>query len=158
VLQGLRTSHPFRADSFENRNGSGLALLRRMRGMGLVEVVIATALLAVIALGISPLLIGAVRATADARLELDAAAAATSMMEQLLVAPFAGPLSPPDALTADAPGFSDVVISHAAILKRRWSVTLAWGDPDARVFSVRVLADGRPPVVTFTTVRSREGP
>jgi len=129
-----------------------------MRGTGLIEVAIATALLAVLALGIAPLLIGAVRANADARLELDAAAAATTRMEQLLIAPFAEPLSPVDALAVDEPGFNDVIASHSAALRRRWSVTTLGVDPDARVISVRILADGRPPLVTFTTVRSREGP
>lgn len=130
-----------------------------MRGMGLIEVAIATALLAVIALGVAPLLIGAVRANADARLELDAAAAATTKLEQMLVDPFASALSPSDALTVDEPGFHDTVISHSAILKRRWAVSAFGGDPSgARVFSVRVGASGHPPLATFTTVRTRMGP
>lgn len=126
--------------------------------MSLVEVAIATALLATIALGIAPLLLGAVRANADARAELDAAAAATTTMEGLLVAPFAAPLSPSDALDVDEPGFNDVVVSHSAVFRRRWSVATLGGDPDTRVFSVRILANGRPPVIVFTTMRTREGP
>jgi Tfp pilus assembly protein PilV len=130
-----------------------------VRGIGLIEVAIATALLAVMALGIAPLLIGAVRANANARLELDAATAAGERMEQLLAAPFTAPLSSSDSLNIDYPGFSDVVDSPAGRLTRRWSVTAYASDPaNTRVFSVRVLAAGRPPLATFTTVRTRTGP
>jgi type II secretory pathway pseudopilin PulG len=142
-----------------NRAGPAIALSECMRGMGLIEVAIATALLAVVALGVAPLLIGAVRANADARLQLDAVAAATTKMEQLLAAPFAVPISPADALTVDEPGFSEAVASHSATLKLRWSVAAFGGSPaDARVFTVRALADARPPLVTFTTVRTRSAP
>ena len=127
--------------------------------MGLIEVAIATALLAVIALGVAPLLIGAVRANGEARLELDATAVATAEMEQLLAAPFTTPISPADALTADYPGFSDAVPSHSALLTRRWCVVAFGADAgNARVFTVRVWAPGHPPVTTLTTVRTRTGP
>ncbi len=127
--------------------------------MGLIEVAIATALMAVVALGVAPLLMVAVRANADARLELDAAAAATERMEQLLADPFSMSLSPSDSLATDYPGFSDMVLSYSAALRRRWSVSALESDPgNTRVFTVRVLAAGRPPLATFTTVRTRTGP
>jgi type II secretory pathway pseudopilin PulG len=129
-----------------------------MRGIGLIEVAIATALMAVIALGVAPLLTGAVRANADARLELDAAAAATERMEQLLASPFSAALSPSDSLTTDYPDFSDAVASHSAMLTRRWSVVPMYSDTaDTRVLTVRIFAPGRPPLVTFTTIRTRTG-
>ena len=79
--------------------------------------------------------------------------------EVVVSGPFASALSPSDALTVDEPGFHDIVISHSAILKRRWAVGAFGGDPSAaRVFSVRVGASGHPPLVTFTTVRTRMGP
>ncbi|HWK09617.1 MAG TPA: hypothetical protein VNR64_06185 [Vicinamibacterales bacterium] len=130
-----------------------------MRGVGLIEVIVATALLAVMALGVAPLLAAAVRSNAEARLQLDAAAAATERMEQLLAAPFAAPISPPDSLTFDDPGFNDVVASPAGTLTRRWSTTPYAADPaDTRVLSVVVCTPGRPRLTIVTTVRTRTGP
>jgi hypothetical protein len=130
-----------------------------MRGTSLIEVAIATALLAVMALGVAPLLAIAVRTNAASRLEVDAAAAATERMEQLLVAPFDAMLSPADALAVDYPGFSDTVNSPAGILTRRWSIGPAPFDTDdTRVFTVRVSVPGRPPLALWTTIRTRMGP
>jgi type II secretory pathway pseudopilin PulG len=155
----VRTPCSVRTNPSVKQHGRVLAPRWRMRGMGLIEVAIATALLAVVALGVAPLLIGAVRANADARLELDATQAAATRMEQLLTAPFATPVSPPDALATDYAGFSDAIVSHSAILKRRWSVTPLGSDAGlTRVFSVRVITDGRPTLTTITTVRTRTGP
>jgi type II secretory pathway pseudopilin PulG len=130
-----------------------------MRGTSLIEVAIATALIAVMALGVAPLLAIAVRANAASRLEVDAVAAATERMEQLLVSPFAETLSPSDALTVDYPNFSDSVSSPAGVLTRRWSITPAPFDADnTRVLSVRVTMRGRPPLASWTTIRTRMGP
>jgi len=130
-----------------------------MRGTSLIEVAIATALIAVMALGVAPLLAIAVRANAASRVEVDATAAATERMEQLLVAPFAAMLSPGDALTADYPDFSDTVHSPAGILTRRWSVSRAPFDTEnTRIFTVRVSVPGRPPLALWTTIRTRMGP
>lgn len=127
--------------------------------MSLIEVVIATTLLAVMALGVAPLLAIAVRANAAARLEVDASAAATERMEQLLAVPFATALSPPDSLAVGYPEFSDTVPSPGGILTRRWSIGAYARDPDnTRVFSVSVSAAGRPPLAICTTIRTRTGP
>jgi Tfp pilus assembly protein PilV len=58
-----------------------------MRGTSLIEVAIATALIAVMALGVAPLLAIAVRANAASRLEVDAVAAATERLEQRIAPP-----------------------------------------------------------------------
>jgi type II secretory pathway pseudopilin PulG len=130
-----------------------------MRGISLIEVTIATALMTTMALGVAPLLASAVRANATARLQFAATTAASERMEDLLAAPFADALSPADALTVNYPDFSDIVTSAAGTFVRRWSITQYGGDPaDTRVFSVRVTADGRPPLVTLTTIRTRTGP
>jgi prepilin-type N-terminal cleavage/methylation domain-containing protein len=130
-----------------------------MRGMTLIEVAIATALVAVIALGVAPLLAIAVRANAAARLELDATAAATERMEQLLAAPFAAAISPADSLAVDYQDFSDTVASSGGILTRRWCVRPSAFDPDdTRVFSVSVRAAGHPSLATWTTIRTRTAP
>jgi len=130
-----------------------------MRGITLIETLIATTILAVLALGVAPLVAIAVRANAAARLELDALAAATERMEQLIAAPFDPPLSPADALATDYPAFSDRVLARGGTLIRRWSVLPLASDPDnARVLVVRVGAKGHAPLATFTTVRTRESP
>ena len=127
--------------------------------MSLIEVAMATALLAVVMLGVAPLLAIAVRSNMGARLQLDAAAAATERLEQLVAAPFAVPLSPRDSLMADYPGFVDTVLSPAGTLTRRWCVVASPADPaDTRIFSVRVVAPGWPTLTTMTTVRTRTGP
>ena len=130
-----------------------------MRGISLIETMIATALLTTMAVGVAPLLASAVRANAAARLQFAATTAATERMEDLLAAPFAAAVSPTDSLTVDYPDFSDIVASGAGTLVRRWSITAYGRDPaDTRVFSVRVIADGGPPLVTLTTIRTRTGP
>ena len=130
-----------------------------MRGVSLIEVAIATALLAVVLLGVAPLLAMAVRSNTGSRLQLDATAAATERLEQLLAAPFATPLSPPDSLVSDYPGFTDTVASPAGTLTRRWCVVSSPADPlDTRIFSVRLTAPGWPPLTTMTTIRTRTGP
>ena len=127
--------------------------------MSLLEVAIATALLTVVALGVAPLLAVAVRSNLMSRLQLDATAAATERMEQLIATPFDGPVSPSDSLTVDYSDFSDIVASPAGSLRRRWSITPASFDPDnTRIFSVRVSASGMPVLAAWTTIRTRIAP
>ena len=127
--------------------------------MSLLEVAIATALLTVVALGVAPLLAVAVRSNLMSRLQLDATAAATERMEQLIATPFDGPVSPSDSLTVDYSDFSDIVASPAGSLRRRWSITPAPFDPDnTRIFSVRVSASGTPALAAWTTIRTRTAP
>jgi prepilin-type N-terminal cleavage/methylation domain-containing protein len=93
-------------------------------GFTLIEVVIATGLLVVIALGSAQLFVLALRHNVVARQQLVMTLAAARKVEELAVAAAAGTLapSPPDALERGVPGFADVAVEAGVTCVRRWLV------------------------------------
>ena len=139
-------------------------------GMSLVEVIVAMALFTVVAVSASHLVVWAMRALWAGGAETVATMAAQSRMEELLALewrfdaagnrvsdPRLSP-SPPDALTANVPGFADYLNRDGqsvgvgadppagAAFVRRWSVRpMAAAPEDSLVLQVLVvpLANGR---------------
>jgi prepilin-type N-terminal cleavage/methylation domain-containing protein len=93
-------------------------------GFSLLEVLIATSLLVVVALGSAQLFVLAVRHTVAARQQLLMTLAAARKVDELSAAAAAGPIvaSPPDALARGADGFAEVVMESGLSCVRRWSV------------------------------------
>lgn len=97
---------------------------RSPTGFTLIEVVIATGLLVVIALGSAQLFLVALRRNVVARQQLVMTLAAARKVEELSAAAAAGPLglSPPDALERGADGFADVIVDAGITCVRRWLI------------------------------------
>jgi hypothetical protein len=133
-----------------------------MRGFSLIEALIATSLLVVVALGVAPLVAMSAKNTMGARLTLDALAAGTERMEQLAADPFSIGDAPSGALAADCDGWFDEVPAGSARLTRRWYVGPAPLDPaNARIVAVDVFGPGanaRVPLASFRTLRTRSAP
>lgn len=93
-------------------------------GFTLIEVMIATSLLVVIALGTAQLFALAIRHNVSARQQLAMTLAASRKADELCAAAGAGPLpgSPPDALERRAEGFADVTVDAGMIGERRWRI------------------------------------
>jgi type II secretory pathway pseudopilin PulG len=114
-------------------------------GFTLVEVVIATGLLMVIALGSAHLFLLASRHNVTARQQLVMTLAAARKIDELVAAAAAGPLaaSPPGALDRGADGFADVTVDSGVVCVRRWLVSPLTGYGGAMVaLAVRVSVTG----------------
>src|ERR1700751_2367911 len=98
------------------------AIMRaRTRGFTLIEVLIATGLFVVMALGIAQLFALALQQNTLARQQLVMSLLAAQKIDALTAASAAGPLqaSPPDALDRTADGFADRVSQSGATYVRR---------------------------------------
>ena len=108
-------------------------------GFVLVEVIIATGMLAVAGIALAALFSVAVGANHRARMLTAASVLAQAKMEELVAAvalsPTAVPTSPPDALTENVEGCYDVV--DQAVL-RRWSIAPMPDRPAVLVLRVLV--------------------
>jgi prepilin-type N-terminal cleavage/methylation domain-containing protein len=93
-------------------------------GFSLLEVLIATSLLVVIALGSAQLFVLAIRHNTAARQQLVMTLAAARKVEELSAAAAAGAIapSPPGALERGADGFAEVTVESGMTLVRRWSI------------------------------------
>jgi prepilin-type N-terminal cleavage/methylation domain-containing protein len=122
-------------------------MTRWARGFTLIEVVIATSLLTVIAIGSAQLFALAIRQSLAAREQLFITSAAARRLDELIAAARAGTLaaSPPDALDRNSDGFFDLPVESGTPCVRRWSI---WFPPEyaggAAAIAVRVsrLAGG----------------
>ncbi len=96
----------------------------RARGFTLLEVIIATGLLTVIALGSAQLFALAIRQNMTARDHLLMTLAASRKIDELVAASRAGTLiaSPTDSLDRNTAGFFDLPVESGASYVRRWSV------------------------------------
>ena len=96
----------------------------RSGGFTLVEVVVATGLLVVVALGSAHLFLLAIRHNVEAKQRLAMTLLAARKIDELSAAAAAGPLpsSPPDALERDAEGFADDALEGGVRCARRWLV------------------------------------
>lgn len=118
---------------------------RRARGFTLIEVLIATGLFVVMALGVAQLFALALQQNTLARQQLVMSLLAAQKIDDLTAAAAAGPLqaSPPDALDRTADGFADRVSQSGASYLRRWLVATVPDRPDLAAIVVRVLRDER---------------
>jgi prepilin-type N-terminal cleavage/methylation domain-containing protein len=127
-------------------------------GFSLLEVLIATSLLVVVALGSAQLFVLAIRHNVTARQQLLMTLAASRKLDELSAAAAAGPIaaSPADALDRGADGFAEVTVESGLSCVRRWSVAPipAYG---GRLIAlvVRVSVPGVPDVQVATI---REAP
>lgn len=119
------------------------------RGVSLVEVIVATGLLAVALVTLAQLFAIAIRSNIDARTATYAALLAQSKVEELRASPGLT-ISPESALREDTPGFVDYVdqfghladgLPHARYV-RRWAVQPLMTEPDAVVIQVAVSPKG----------------
>lgn len=118
-------------------------------GTGLIEAVIATAVV-VTALGLlAGLSTVAARSVMTARDRSLAVIHAQTKLERLRTRSMASPLSPPDALDQDVAGYVEYLDASgrvngedgpdgSRVFVRRWRVTPVAGQPDLRMMAVRV--------------------
>ena len=94
------------------------------RGFTLLEVVIATGLLVVVALGSAQLFLLAIGHNLGARRQLLMTLAAAQKIDELSAAAAAGAIvwSPPDALERGADGFAEVIVESGLTCVRRWLI------------------------------------
>ena len=127
-------------------------------GFSLLEVLIATSLLVVVALGSAQLFVLAIRHNAAARQQLLMTLAAARKIDELAAVAAAGPIaaSPPDALERGADGFAEVAMESGLRCVRRWSIAPvpAYGGRLIAIV-VRVTAPGAADVQIATV---RESP
>jgi prepilin-type N-terminal cleavage/methylation domain-containing protein len=92
------------------------------RGFTLIEVLIATGLLVVVAAGTAGMFALALRQNMAARDQLLMTSSAARKVDSLAASASGGTLaaSPPDALDRDYDGFSDVDVSSGVPIARRW--------------------------------------
>jgi prepilin-type N-terminal cleavage/methylation domain-containing protein len=131
----------------------------RPSGFSLVEVMVATTIFVVAAVGLAPLLLLAARTTAGARATTYAAVLAREKMEQLRAEPVASgggtglSPSPPRALYENTPGYCEFLDANGRWLGagtappagtaflRRWSISPLPASPD-HVLVLQVLVTG----------------
>jgi type II secretory pathway pseudopilin PulG len=162
---------------------SGMPLsLRSARGLSLVEVVVATAVLVTALAGAAQLLTSSSRFLLDAERGDTALTAAQAQLEWLRSRawtydgsgmPVSDPAlapSPPGSLDADAAGYSEYLdrsgrpvdrVLESPVFRRRWSITAVdGGEPDALAIEVCVsgvgAASATPAEVCLMTVRTRQ--
>lgn len=114
------------------------------RGSSLVEVLVATLLLATALAALAQMLVLGIRATAEAHETTHAVALAAQKIEQLRADPFPAPIA----------GATDVV----GTFERRWTVASLPGDsPESVVIAVTVIRRGAAArqSVRLVTVRTR---
>jgi prepilin-type N-terminal cleavage/methylation domain-containing protein len=99
------------------------------RGFTLIEVIIATSLLTVIAVGSAQLFALAIRQNLAAREQLFITSAAARRVDELIAASRTGTLaaSPPDSLDRNSDGFFDLPVESGTPCVRRWSI---WFPPE----------------------------
>lgn len=119
----------------------------RTHGFTLIEVLIATGLFVVMALGTAQLFALAMQQNMLARQQLVMSLLAAQKIEDLVALSMAGPLqaSPPDALDRTADGFADRVSQSGATYVRRWLVAAVPDRADVTAIVVRVMRDERHP-------------
>jgi type II secretory pathway pseudopilin PulG len=122
---------------------------RRAEGFSLVEVIVATGLLAAALVTLAELFGQATRSNLDSRMTSIATVLAQSKVEELRVAAAVG-VSPATALDVNTPGFVDYIDRFGrtlegganpppgALYARRWSVQPLAGNPSALVIQVLV--------------------
>jgi prepilin-type N-terminal cleavage/methylation domain-containing protein len=123
---------------------------RSPNGFTLIEVMIATGLLVVIALGTAQLFALAIRHTLSSRQQLVMTLAAARKADELCAAAAVRPLpvSPPDALERDAEGFADITVDAGMICARRWRISAPPGYAGGAIaIVVRVSVAARGPEV-----------
>jgi type II secretory pathway pseudopilin PulG len=93
-------------------------------GFTLIEVLIATGLLVVMALGSAHLFVLAVHHTVSAKQQLVMSLAAARKVDDLSAAAATRPVpaSPPGALERGADGFADVTVEAGMVCVRRWLI------------------------------------
>jgi type II secretory pathway pseudopilin PulG len=152
-------------------------------GTSLIEALVATTLLVVLAGGLAQLLAGSRRLSVLAERADAATRAAQDRLEETRAAiwtfdtggaPVDAPevaISPPGSLARNLPGYWDAIDARgrrvglpgtgAVTFVRRWAVAVAGsGDPDARAIEVCVLDPPAPPaatpIVCLATIRIRQ--
>ena len=145
--------------------------LHSSRGFSLVEVMVASAILACAVLSVAQVVAAATSSTAGARGVSEATMLAWQKVDELRALAFTyddagGPVtddalapSPGGTLGRDTAGYVDHPETLGRRYRRRWAITLASGDPDAVILRVRVLDVGRDEeLASVATIRTRRRP
>lgn len=131
--------------------------MRRDSGFTLVEVLVATTMIAMAVGGLGYLWSAAAAVNRSAKRSTVAALLAAEKMEQLRALPFDDPAlaaSPANALRADAEGYFDV---PAQGYRRRWHVAPLPAYPlNAVVVHVMVWSVGDPGEASLVTIKTRK--
>jgi prepilin-type N-terminal cleavage/methylation domain-containing protein len=130
----------------------------RGNGFTLIEVIIATGLLVIVALGSARMFALAIDHTLSSRHQLLMRVAAERKIDELAVAAARGvvDLTPPGALDLDVDGFVDRPADGGGVYVRRWRVTPVHGyETEALAIVVRVLPPARTADVVVTAIVSR---
>jgi prepilin-type N-terminal cleavage/methylation domain-containing protein len=141
------------------------------RGFSLVEVMVASAILACAVLSVAQVMAVATSSTAGARGVSEATMLAWQKVDELRGLAFTyddagGPVtdealasSPGGTLSRDTAGYVDHLDTLGRRYRRRWAVALATGDPDAVILRVRVLDVARDEeLASAATIRTRRRP
>jgi len=131
------------------------------RGFTLLEALIATGLLIVIALGSAQLFSIAIARNLSAREQLVMSLLASTKVDDLADAAAEGPieLSPSDSLERAAAGWTDVSVHSGRPYVRRWRVSQVPGYADELVaIAVRVTPEAGSGDVRVATIRERVHP
>jgi prepilin-type N-terminal cleavage/methylation domain-containing protein len=131
--------------------------MRRDSGFTLVEVLVATTMVAVAVGGLGYMWSAAAGVNRSAKRSTYAALLAAEKMEELRALPLDDPAlaaSPPEALRTDAEGYYDAPLEG---YRRRWLVAPLPSYPlDARVLHVLVWSAGDPGEASLVTIKTRK--
>jgi type II secretory pathway pseudopilin PulG len=142
------------------RNGHcyGSRMPRNQSGFTLIEALITTGLLVVIALGSAQLFTLAIARNLAAREELTMSLLASTKVDDLAAAAADGTvaLSPADSLERSTAGCSDSPVQGGRAYVRRWRISAVDGyDDDVVAIAVRVMPSAGRGEVSLVTIRER---